>query len=88
DIDPLQMAEIISTMRSVTKLPVIAQPNAGKPRWINNKTVFDMPPALFSEGIKECIRAGANIIGGCCGTSPEHICAVARTIKGKPQSTD
>ncbi len=83
DIDPFQMAEIISTMCSATRLPLIAQPNAGKPRWMNNKTVFDMPTALFSEGIKECIHAGAKLVGGCCGTSPEHIRAVARTIQRK-----
>jgi len=80
DIDPLQMAEIVRTMRSATELPVLAQPNAGKPRLIDNRTEFDMHPTEFLKGIVECIRAGAHLVGGCCGTSPEHICAVARAL--------
>jgi 5-methyltetrahydrofolate--homocysteine methyltransferase len=84
DIDPFQMAEIVSTMRSVTDLPILAKPNAGKPRVVDNKTVFDMSPAEFVQGIKECISAGATMVGGCCGTSPEHICVLADAIiKGK-----
>lgn len=80
DIDPLQMAEIVRTMRKATKLPVLAQPNAGKPNLIDNKTQFDMSPADFSKGIVKCIHAGAQLVGGCCGTSPEHISAVAGAL--------
>jgi 5-methyltetrahydrofolate--homocysteine methyltransferase len=76
DIDPLQMAEIVWTMCSSTELPVLTQPNAGKPRMIDNRAEFEMPPAEFLKGIVKCIRAGAHLVGGCCGTSPEHICAV------------
>jgi 5-methyltetrahydrofolate--homocysteine methyltransferase len=84
DIDPFQMAEIVSTMRSATDLPVLAKPNAGNPRMVDNKTVFDMSPPEFVKGIRECISAGAHMVGGCCGTSPEHICALADAIiKGK-----
>jgi 5-methyltetrahydrofolate--homocysteine methyltransferase len=80
DIDPLEMAEIVSTMRSVTDLPVLAKPNAGKPRMVDKETVFDMSPAEFAIGIRKCISAGAHMVGGCCGTSPEHICALADAI--------
>jgi len=80
DIDPFQMAEIVAAMRSATDLPILAKPNAGKPRVVDNKTVFDMPPGEFVQGIKECISAGATMFGGCCGTSPEHICALADAI--------
>jgi 5-methyltetrahydrofolate--homocysteine methyltransferase len=84
DIDPFEMAEIVSTMCSATDLPVVAKPNAGRPRFVDNKTVFDMSPSEFVKGIMECIRAGAHMVGGCCGTSPEHICALADAIiKGK-----
>ena len=81
DIDPLQMAEIVSMLRIATELPVLAQPNAGKPRLINNKTEFNMSPTEFSKGVVECIRAGACLVGGCCGTSPEHIYAVAHALR-------
>jgi 5-methyltetrahydrofolate--homocysteine methyltransferase len=74
------MAEIISTMHSAADLPILAKPNAGKPRVVDNETVFDMSPGKFVKGIKECISAGATMVGGCCGTSPEHICALADAI--------
>ncbi len=77
DIDPIQMAVIVSLLKSATSLPVLAQPNAGKPKLVDNETVFDMGPEAFAQGITECLHAGASIVGGCCGTTPEHICAVA-----------
>jgi 5-methyltetrahydrofolate--homocysteine methyltransferase len=80
DIDPFEMAEIVSTIHSVIDLPVLAKPNAGRPRVVDNETVFDMSPEEFVKGIKECIGAGAHMVGGCCGTSPEHICALADAV--------
>jgi methionine synthase I (cobalamin-dependent) len=77
NIDPSQMAVIVSKMREVNSLPIIAQPNAGKPRVVDGRTVFDMTPADFTVGIRKCIQAGARLIGGCCGTSPAHIRAIA-----------
>ena len=73
NIDPFQMSEIISIISDSTKLPVLAMPNAGKPKVINRRTMFDMPPPEYLKGIKECVKAGAKMIGGCCGTTPEHI---------------
>ncbi len=78
---PAQMAAVISEIRSATSLPILAQPNAGKPRLVEDKTVFDMAPAQFAEGIAECRRAGARLVGGCCGTTPEHIRVVADSLK-------
>ena len=77
NLDPFQMAEIVSMMREVCSLPIIAQPNAGKPRITGSQTVFDMTPSDFSSGVDQCLQAGAGLIGGCCGTSPAHIRAVA-----------
>lgn len=77
DLDPTQMAEIVSMLGSATELPILAQPNAGMPTLVDSKTEFEMSPIEFSNGILECIRAGAHLVGGCCGTSPEHIRAVA-----------
>ncbi len=82
-LDPAQMAVVVSYLKSATKLPVLAQPNAGRPKLIGDKTVFDMAPATFVTGIAECIRAGARLVGGCCGTSPEHIQAVANMLEQK-----
>ncbi|MHC4559420.1 MAG: homocysteine S-methyltransferase family protein [Planctomycetota bacterium] len=77
DIDPTQMAVIVSVLKSATSLPVLSQPNAGKPQLVDNETVFKMEPDDFARGIAECLSAGARIVGGCCGTTPEHIGAVA-----------
>ena len=76
NLDPSQMAVIVSKIREVSSLPIITQPNAGKPRVVDNRTVFDMTPSDFALGIRECIHAGASLIGGCCGTSPAHIRAI------------
>ncbi len=81
DIDPAQMAVIVSALKSATSLPVLAQPNAGKPKLVGNETVFEMSPDDFARGIAECLSAGARIVGGCCGTTPEHIGAVAGLLK-------
>ncbi len=77
-LDPFQMADIVSAMRQVTSLPVLVEPNAGMPRLVDGRTVFDMSPTDFAAGIARCVQAGARLIGGCCGTSPAHIQAIAR----------
>jgi 5-methyltetrahydrofolate--homocysteine methyltransferase len=80
DLDPPQMAVVVSQLKSATSLPVLAQPNAGRPKLVEERTVFDMDPTTFAAGIAECLRAGALIVGGCCGTSPDHILAVASVL--------
>ncbi|MBN1907119.1 MAG: homocysteine S-methyltransferase family protein [Deltaproteobacteria bacterium] len=73
NIGPFEMAKIVQIIASNTRLPVIAKPNAGKPKLIDGKTIFDMSPMEFSDGLSQCIEAGAKILGGCCGTTPEYI---------------
>lgn len=82
-LDPYQMAEIVSKMQQISSLPIIAQPNAGKPRVVNNRTVFDMNPHDFTLGMRQCIESGARLIGGCCGTSPAHVQALADLLGRK-----
>jgi 5-methyltetrahydrofolate--homocysteine methyltransferase len=81
DLDPKQMAEVVTLFKAATDLPIVAQPNAGRPKLVDDKTVFDMEPAAFAEGVAACIEAGARIVGGCCGTGPEHIRAVRQVIE-------
>ena len=76
-LNPSEMADIVSAMQAVSSLPVIAQPNAGHPKMVEGRSVFDVTPADFSAGIEECIQAGAKLVGGCCGTNPAHIQGVA-----------
>ncbi|HED23795.1 MAG TPA: homocysteine methyltransferase [Firmicutes bacterium] len=81
DLDPAGMAEIVALYKKSTALPVIAQPNAGKPKLADGNTVFDMKPEEFAEGMVGCLAAGAVIVGGCCGTTPAHIEALRRIIE-------
>ncbi len=75
-----QMIEIIRTMRSFTNTSLIAHPNAGMPRLENGQTVFDQSPEDFAAHVPTLIDAGAQIVGGCCGTTPEHIRTIAETV--------
>ena len=80
DLVPLDMAKVVAVMRASTALPLLAQPNAGLPELKNGKTVFNLSPDDFARGISECIKAGAKIVGGCCGTTSEHIEAVKKIL--------
>ncbi len=80
DLTPHETAVIVGSMRECVDVPLIAQPNAGKPRLIDGQTIFDMSPETFADGIAACIAAGASIVGGCCGTTPEHMRHVAESL--------
>jgi len=86
DLDPSQMAMVVSLLKSATSLPILAQPNAGKPKLVNNQTVFDMGPKDFAAGIARCLHAGAHLVGGCCGTTPEHIGTLANLLNERCQN--
>lgn len=70
---PEKMYEILQRMGEYTALPLIAKPNAGLPHLVNGRTVYDMNPELFAEKTAELLKFGASLLGGCCGTTPEHI---------------
>ncbi|MDD5042017.1 MAG: homocysteine S-methyltransferase family protein [Candidatus Peribacteraceae bacterium] len=74
-----QMADAVGAMRRFTNIPTIAQPNAGQPH--GEESTYDMTPAVFADGVGECIKRGATIVGGCCGAGPEHIRAVATKLR-------
>jgi len=78
----MDMARALSAVeryRSVTSLPVMVQPNAGQPRLVNMKVVYDETPEEMAAGLLPLLEAGANIVGACCGSTPEHIRAF-RTV--------
>ena len=68
----------VERYKQVTNLPVMVQPNAGKPRLENMKIVYDQTPEEMVKGLLPLLQAGANIVGACCGSTPEHI----RTFRG------
>ncbi|WP_148134522.1 homocysteine S-methyltransferase family protein [Candidatus Formimonas warabiya] len=81
DLEPEEIAGIIGALREKTLLPILAQPNAGKPKLVKGQTVYQMAPEVFAQGVLKCFQAGASLVGGCCGTTPEHIAAVAQGLK-------
>jgi 5-methyltetrahydrofolate--homocysteine methyltransferase len=66
-------AEIVRRYRSVSPLPVMAQPNAGQPVLENFQVVYRQTPEEMAGGVPDVVRAGARIVGGCCGSTPAHI---------------
>lgn len=63
----------VERYRSVTSLPVMVQPNAGQPRLVNVKVVYDETPEQMVPGLLPILEAGTNIVGACCGSTPDHI---------------
>jgi 5-methyltetrahydrofolate--homocysteine methyltransferase len=72
-IDMTMAAEIVRRYRSVSPLPVMAQPNAGQPVLENFQVVYRQTPEEMAGGVPDVVRAGARIVGGCCGSTPAHI---------------
>ncbi len=72
-MDMERAREAVRRYRKVTGLPVMAQPNAGQPKLVNLKVVYDETPEQMVAGVAPLLEAGANIIGGCCGSTPDHI---------------
>jgi 5-methyltetrahydrofolate--homocysteine methyltransferase len=74
---PAGMGPLLDAMRSVARVPLLAKPNAGMPIMRNGRTTFDLGPREFARRMEPLMRAGAAVVGGCCGTTPEHIGALA-----------
>lgn len=72
-LGPEQMKSIVPKIIAEASIPVIVNPNAGLPKSVNGKTVYDVDADLFSECMIDIARCGATILGGCCGTTPEFI---------------
>ena len=76
-----RMIEIVTLMRSVNKdIPILIHANAGLPQSIDGKDVFPETPEDMAEAAPRLAKAGANIIGGCCGTTPAHIKAMKEAL--------
>ena len=86
---PKEMLKIIERLKAVSKIPLVAKPNAGMPKIENGKTVFPMKADEFAAFAEPFAKAGTNIMGGCCGTTPEHINLLAKELaKYKPVLPD
>ncbi len=72
-LGPKALSGVVKEYIKYSSLPVILKPNAGLPKSVNGKTVYDVLPQEFAEDVNELIKQGVRIAGGCCGTTPEYI---------------
>ena len=79
---PMEMVSAVEQMREVANIPILAKPNAGLPQLEDGVTVYRMSPEEFAAAGAELVKAGASVVGGCCGTTPAHIAALAEAVKG------
>jgi methionine synthase / methylenetetrahydrofolate reductase(NADPH) len=72
-VGPVAMLDVIERVRSLTSLPLAAQPNAGMPRSVEGRNIYLCSPEYMASYARKFVAAGVRLIGGCCGTTPEHI---------------
>lgn len=81
-VGPDQLEAVVAAMKSVATIPIIAKPNAGMPVMdAQGQAHYDMSPEHFAAAMKRLVEKGADIIGGCCGTDPEYIRALAQMLE-------
>jgi len=85
DVTPAEMVGVLAAMGKATSLPLLAQPNAGRPELRGGQTVYPAEPEEMAEAAEEFRALGARLIGGCCGTRPEHIAAIAARLRPAPR---
>lgn len=80
---PEQLVQVARAMLKVSDLPVLIQPNAGLPELVDGRTVFRLQPEPFAEAVSVLAAEGVRCLGGCCGTTPDHIRVLAALCEGK-----
>src|SRR6202163_3776306 len=72
-VGPVAMLDVIERVRSLTSLPLAAQPNAGMPRSVEGRNIYLCSPEYMASYARKFVAAGVRLVGGCCGTTPDHI---------------
>lgn len=80
-VGPKAMLDALEKLKSLTALPISVQPNAGLPLNVGGRNIYMTSPEYMAEYAKRFIQTGAMIVGGCCGTNPEHIRAIRRAVR-------
>jgi methionine synthase I (cobalamin-dependent)/5,10-methylenetetrahydrofolate reductase len=71
-VGPVAMLDVIERVRALTSLPLAAQPNAGMPRSVEGRNIYLCSPEYMASYARKFVAAGVRLVGGCCGTTPEH----------------
>jgi methionine synthase I (cobalamin-dependent)/5,10-methylenetetrahydrofolate reductase len=80
-VGPRAMLDALEKLKMLTRLPLSVQPNAGLPQLIGGRNIYMTSPEYMAEYAKRFIQTGASIVGGCCGTNPDHIRAIRRAVR-------
>lgn len=79
---PLELLSVIKRIAALTDKPISAYANSGFPEYLDGRYIYRATPDYFAAMARKMVAAGANLVGGCCGTTPEHITALAREMRG------
>ena len=85
-LGPKQMIPLVKELRECSSTPIMVSPNAGLPESVNGKTVYNVNPAEFAGYMKQLAEIGVSYLGGCCGTTPDHISALVESTRDIPDS--
>ena len=85
-LGPDRMLPFVERLARVSTKPILVKPNAGMPTLVDGRTVFKVGPEEFAGHVQRLVAAGASIVGGCCGTTPEHIKVLASSPSASPVS--
>jgi len=80
-LGPEQMKKLLPQLTACCSLPIVINPNAGLPVVVNGQTVYNVEPGEFAQSVQTLVEMGASVVGGCCGTTPEHIRRVVERCK-------
>lgn len=83
-VGPQNMLDLLPELIECSSTPIILNPNAGLPTVIDGETVYDITPSQFASIMAEACEAGATLVGGCCGTTPEYIASLRETVANIP----
>jgi 5-methyltetrahydrofolate--homocysteine methyltransferase len=71
---------VVTELLAAATLPLWVKPNAGVPRIVGDAVVYDADPEMLAEHVRDYVDRGVRVVGGCCGSTPEHIAAIARVL--------
>ena len=86
-VGPVAMLGALERVRQVTSLPLAAQPNAGIPRAVEGRNIYLCSPEYMASYARKFLRAGVQVVGGCCGTTPDHIRAMRSVLRAGEAKT-
>ncbi|MBI1755906.1 MAG: bifunctional homocysteine S-methyltransferase/methylenetetrahydrofolate reductase [Fimbriimonas ginsengisoli] len=82
-VGPQRMLDLVRMIAETTDLPILAFPTPGMPQLVRGAVAYDTSPEYFAKAAARLVDEGARLVGGCCGTTPQHICRLSQELKGK-----